>query len=180
MAIALGQNNYGKSRVRLVKVTKHADRHDMVEWNVDIQLHGDFLTAHTTGDNSKILPTDTMKNTVYALAKGEVTADAETFGLKLAAHFLAANPQVSEAHIELREHLWHRIHVNGKPHRHSFISGGNERRTAFIAQSCMAAMATVEAGIEDLLVLKTTGSGFVGYIKDPFTTLKETTDRIFS
>jgi urate oxidase len=178
MGVILGQNNYGKSRVRLVKVTKHPDRHDLTDLSVDIQLQGDFLTAHTAGDNSNILPTDTMKNTVYALAKGESIADPENFGLMLAAHFLGHNPQVSEARIELREHLWRRIDVHGKPHRHSFISRGNERRLAVITQSRAATV--IEAGIEELLVLKTTDSGFVGYIKDPFTTLKETTDRIFS
>jgi urate oxidase len=178
MNIILGQNNYGKSRVRLVKVTKHPDRHDLTDLNVDIQLQGDFLAAHLTGDNGNILPTDTMKNTVYALAKGESIADPESFGLMLAAHFLGHNPQVSEARIELREHLWRRIEVHGKPHRHSFISRGDERRLAVITQSRTGT--TVEAGIEELLVLKTTDSGFVGYIKDPFTTLKETTDRIFS
>jgi len=178
MGVILGQNNYGKSRVRLVKVTKHPDRHDLTDLSVDIQLQGDFLTAHTAGDNSNILPTDTMKNTVYALAKGESIADPENFGLMLAAHFLGNNPQVSEARIELREHLWRRIDVHGKPHRHSFISRGNERRLAVITQSRAATV--IEAGIEELLVLKTTDSGFVGFIKDPFTTLKETTDRIFS
>ena len=182
MGVILGRNNYGKSRVRLVKVTKHPDRHDMTDLSVDIQLQGDFLTAHTAGDNRNILPTDTMKNTVYALAKGESIADPEIFGLMLAAHFLGHNPQVSEARIELREHLWRRIDVHGKPHRHSFISRGNERRLAVVTQSRTASGidTTVEAGIEELLVLKTTDSGFVGYIKDPFTTLKETTDRIFS
>src|SRR6266849_4619404 len=95
MAIVLGQNNYGKSRVRIVKVTKHPDRHDLAEWDIAIQLQGDFLTAHTHGDNSKLLPTDTMKNTVYALAKGDPTADGESLGLKLAGHFLTNNPQVT-------------------------------------------------------------------------------------
>jgi urate oxidase len=178
MAIVLGQNNYGKSKVRLVQVTKHKDRHDLKELNVDIQLQGDLTTAHTLGDNSKVLPTDTMKNTVYALAKGDPIQDPEAFGLKLAGHFLDTQAHISEARIELREHLWKRIKVNGKPHRHSFLSTGDERRVAVVTKSRTATIA--EGGIDGLLVLKTTGSGFAGYIKDRFTTLKETNDRIFS
>jgi urate oxidase len=178
MAIVLGQNNYGKSRVRLVQVTKHKDRHDVKELDVAIQLEGDLTAAHTEGDNSKVLPTDTMKNTVYALAHGDPIQDPETFGLKLASHFLETQPHIYEARVELREHLWRRINVNGKPHRHSFLSTGNERRVAVVTQSHARTM--VEGGIEELLVLKTTGSGFEGYIKDRFTTLAETNDRIFS
>jgi urate oxidase len=178
MPIVLGQNNYGKSRVRLVQVTRHKDRHDVKELDAAIQLQGDLTTAHTLGDNSKVLPTDTMKNTVYALAKGDLIQDPETFALKLASHFLDTQAHISEARIELREHLWKRIKVNGKPHRHSFLSTGNERRVAVVTKSRTAT--TVEGGIEDLLVLKSTGSGFAGYIKDRFTTLAETNDRIFS
>jgi urate oxidase len=125
-----------------------------------------------------VLPTDTMKNTVYALAHGDPIQDPETFGLKLAAHFLETQPHIYEARVELREHLWRRINVNGKPHRHSFLSTGNERRVAVVTKS--HARTIVEGGIEELLVLKTTGSGFEGYIKDRFTTLAETNDRIFS
>jgi urate oxidase len=178
MPIVLGQNNYGKSRVRLVQVTRHKDRHDVKELDAAIQLQGDLTTAHTLGDNSKVLPTDTMKNTVYALAKGDPIQDPETFALKLASHFLDTQEQISEARVELREHIWKRIKVNGKPHRHSFLSTGNERRVAAVTKSRTAT--TVEGGIEDLLVLKSTGSGFAGYIKDRFTTLPETNDRIFS
>jgi urate oxidase len=178
MAIVLGPNNYGKSRVRLVQVARHKDRHDVKELDVAIQLQGDLATAHTLGDNSNVLPTDTMKNTVYALAQGDPIQDPETFGIKLASHFLETQPHISEARVELREHLWRRININGKPHRHSFLSTGNERRVAVVTKS--RTTTTVEGGIEELLVLKTTGSGFEGYIKDRFTTLKETNDRIFS
>ncbi len=119
MPIVLGQNNYGKSRIRLVQVNKHKDRHDLKELDVAVQLQGDLTAAHTLGDNSNVLPTDTMKNTVYALAKGDPIQDPEMFGLKLAAHFLDTQAHIWEARVELREHLWRRIKVNGKPHRHS-------------------------------------------------------------
>ncbi len=178
MSVALGSNNYGKWRAGLVRAARQPARHELSELSVDIQLEGDFLSAHTGGDNSKILPTDTMKNTVYALAKEHAGSDPESFGLALAGHFLQNHPQISKVTIELREHPWRRIDIHGQPHRHAFLSGGNERRLAAITQSRVEPV--VEAGIEGLLVLKTTGSGFEGYIKDRFTTLRETSDRIFS
>jgi len=179
MAVILAHDNYGKSRVRMVKVARHGERHDVQEINIAIAFEGDFTTAHTAGDNSHILPTDTMKNTVYALAKqAPDIEEIETFALRLADHFLKHNPQVSRVTIEIAETPWARITVGSKPHLHSFIKGSDEKRTAKIVASHEGG--TVEAGIEDLLVMKTTRSGFAGFIKDQYTTLPETDDRIFA
>jgi urate oxidase len=145
---------------------------------VNISLQGDFGTAHTIGDNTKILPTDTMKNTVYALAKDQFNTSIEAFGIVLANHFLAHNPQVTAASAELTEFCWSRILIDGAPHSHSFVNGGSEKHTALIRKDRKSL--SITAGIKDLLILKTTDSGFEHYIKDQYTTLKETSDRIFS
>jgi urate oxidase len=126
-----------------------------------------------------VLPTDTMKNTVYALA--HLTAELEEieiFALRLADYFLTNNPPVMRVVIEIAEHGWSRIAVGGEPHQHSFIKGSNEKRTTKV--NAPRDGATIESGIEDLIVLKTTKSGFVGFIKNQYTTLPEVTDRIFS
>jgi urate oxidase len=179
MSAILVQNNYGKSRVRMVKVARHGDRHDLQEIEVKIAFEGDFETAHTVGDNSRILPTDTMKNTVYALAKQSPEIEAiEEFALRLADHFLRENPQTSRVIIEIAEKQWERISVGGRPHAHSFVKTGDEKCTTRVSASRDGI--SLESGIEDLLILKTTGSGFSGFIKDRYTTLKETDDRIFA
>jgi urate oxidase len=179
MAVILAQNNYGKSRVRMVKVARHGDRHDVQDITVNIACEGDFETAHTLGDNSRILPTDTMKNTVYALAKQvRDLEDIEAFAQRLTAHFLSNNEQLSQVTASITEQLWTRIAVGGKPHAHSFTKGSDEKRTTTVI--ALREAVTIESGLEDLLVLKTTKSGFVGFLKDPFTTLRETTDRIFA
>jgi urate oxidase len=179
MSVKIIQDNYGKSRVRLIKVARHGDTHELQNITVNIALEGDFDRVHTEGDNSLCLPTDTMKNTVYVLAgQTREIEDIEVFGQRLAAHFLAGNAQVSRARIELAEHFWKRMKFGGEPHPHSFVKGSGEKRIAKI--NAARAGVTVESGVEDLIVLKTTGSGFVGYIKDAYTTLPETTDRIFS
>jgi urate oxidase len=99
MAIRLAQNNYGKSRVRLLRVERQEGRHDVKELTLAISFEGDFETAHTKGDNTKILPTDTMKNTVYALARQHPVETVEEFGLHLVDHFLTYNPHVSRVRI---------------------------------------------------------------------------------
>lgn len=178
MASALGDNSYGKSRVRLVKVTRHGDRHDLSDVAIDIRFRGDFAAVHLEGDNRHLLPTDTMKNTVYALAKQHPVDPLEEFAIRLAEHFLAGNPPVSQVDVAIRDNPWTRIPVGGSPHRHAFVGAGPERRTTHVRASRQRL--AVESGIDELLVLKTTGSGFAGFHKDAYTTLAETGDRILA
>ena len=179
MSVKIIHDNYGKSRVRLMKVARQGDWHEFQDLTIKIAFEGDFTEVHTVGDNSNVLPTDTMKNTVYTLAQQtQEIEEIEVFAMRLAEYFLANNSQVTRAVIEIAEHDWTRINVGGEPHQHSFIKGGDEKRTTKVSRT--REDATVESGVEDLIVLKTTKSGFVGFIKDRFTTLPETTDRILA
>ncbi|MGB9009263.1 MAG: hypothetical protein WCC18_11660, partial [Candidatus Acidiferrales bacterium] len=116
MTIKLAENSYGKSRIRLLRVVRQDGRHDIRELTLAISFAGDFESAHTKGDNSKILPTDTMKNTVYVLARQYPVEAIEDFCLHLIEHFLTYNPQVSRVSIEAEENIWNRIVIGGKPH----------------------------------------------------------------
>jgi len=178
MAIRLGENNYGKQRVRILQVTRHADRHDIRELTLGIRLEGDFETAHTKGDNRRILPTDTMKNTVYALARQHRIETPEAFCLKLADHFLAHQPQVSRARIEAAETLWVRLPFGEKPHPHTFTQSSGGKRTASVTATRKEK--TIRAGLDGLVVLKTTDSAFEGFLRDEYTTLKEDRNRILA
>jgi urate oxidase len=173
----LGENRYGKSRIRLVTVRRDGKRHDLRDLTVDISLEGDFEAAHVSGDNTNLVATDTMKNTVYAIARDRLSGSPETFGLELARHF-AAGPQVSRATISLREHAWSRIEVDGAPAPDAFLRSGAATRTATV--SVAGDRPAVEAGIEDLTVLKTTRSAFSGFERDRYTTLADTDDRIMA
>jgi urate oxidase len=173
----LGRNRYGKAGVRLVKVDRRAARHELRDLTVAVALEGDFVEAHVTGDNARILPTDTMKNSVYGLALEHLDDSIEAFGIFLAGHFLKAAP-VTSARIKIQEHLWRRIAVAGREHDHSFTRASAAVRTTRVTGS--ADGVEVRSGVRGLDILKTTASGFVGYIKDAFTTLPETTDRIFA
>jgi len=178
MPVKILHDNYGKSRVRLMKVARQGEIHELQNLTVNVAFEGDFTDVHTTGDNSQVLPTDTMKNTVYTLSQQtQEIEEIETFALRLADHFLMNNNPVTRVTIEIAEHEWTRITVNDQPHQHSFIKGSDEKRTTTVRASRDGT--TVESGIQDLIVLKTTKSGFVGFVKDCYTTLPETTDRIF-
>jgi len=178
MAIRLGENNYGKQRVRILQVVRRPDRHDIRELTLGIRLEGDFESAHSKGDNRKVLPTDTMKNTVYALAKQHAIESPEEYCLRLANHFLSRNPQVSRVRVEAAQTLWSRLSVDGKPHPHTFTSSTSEKRTA--ALTATREEKALYAGIEGLVVLKTTDSAFEHFLKDEYTTLLEARDRILA
>src|ERR1700722_7238778 len=105
----LGENRYGKSRVRLSRITRHGSHHEFNEWTVRVLLHGDFETSFTEADNSKILPTDTMKNTVYAVARDSKSVTLEEFAMELGDYLLNSNPQVSKVSIEVDEKAWERM-----------------------------------------------------------------------
>ncbi len=173
----LGENRYGKSRIRLVVVRRDGSRHDLRDLTVDVSLEGDFEAAHTSGDNANLVATDTMKNTVYAFAKDRLTGSPEAFGLELARHF-AAEPQVARATVSLLEHEWARIAVEGRPAPDAFTRSAIATRTAVVGVA--GDRTEIVAGIEDLTVLKTTRSTFSGFERDRYTTLPDTDDRIMA
>ena len=172
-------HRYGKARVRVLKVFRDGGRHDIREVEVSVMLEGNFDSAYLHGDNSLVVATDTMKNTVYALAKEKLQQQIEDFGIALGGHFLERYSQVTRAIIRLVEQPWARMSIDGQPHPHGFTAGGPAR--PFAEVSCARDGATsVESGVEDLCILKTAGSGFAGYVKDEYTTLAETKDRILA
>jgi urate oxidase len=174
----LGENRYGKSRVRLSRITRHGDRHDFNEWSVQVLLEGDFDASFTEADNSRILPTDTMKNTVYSLARASVAVTIEEFAAELVNYLLANNPQVSSASVEIKEKAWERMVTEEGAEATTFRLGGPELQTTYASRKQGGALA-ITSGVEGLVILKTTKSEFTGYIKDKLTTLKPATDRIF-
>ncbi|MDQ6794807.1 MAG: urate oxidase [Chloroflexota bacterium] len=175
--IELGPNRYGKSGIRLVKVIRGPDRHQVRDLTVAIALEGDFEAAHVDGDNSAVVATDTMKNTVYALAGEHLAGSVEQFGLVLARHFLAFD-QVSKATVAIDEHRWVRMPTDNGEAPDAFLRSGDYTRTAVV--SATEAGLSIEAGIRDLAVMKTGRSGFAGFPRDQYTTLPEVDDRIMA
>lgn len=165
----LGANQYGKAEVRLVKVIRTPGRHVIRDLTVQVILEGEFEAAHVSGDNTGLLATDTMRNTVYALAPEHLTGAIEDYGLVLARHFVEAGPSVTRATIRIEEHPWERLGSR----EHAFQRGNGGKRVCTVTSD-----GDVVSGIDDLLVLKTTNSGWEGYLHEQYTTLPETDDRI--
>jgi urate oxidase len=174
----LSVHQYGKGCVRVARVQREGSRHTIHEVEVQVMLRGDFASSYTGGDNSRVVPTDTMKNTVNVLAQTELGDEIERFGLALGGHFLAKYSQIAECAVTLSEKVWTRMEFNGAAHPHSFA--GNNASRPWACVTTTRTSSSVSAGIRDLLILKSAGSGFAGYPKCEFTTLPETTDRIFS
>ena len=178
-SVHLAANRYGKSRVRLMRLTRHTGHHDLDEWTVQVLLSGDFEAAHTVGDNANILPTDTMKNTVYSLARDSQAASMEDYAKELADFLLDRNPQVSSAEITVESTLWKRLTIDGKPYPSAFMRGSDERQTTVVTRA-QGGTFQIVSGLDHLTLMKTAQSGFTGYIKDSLTTLPETEDRLFA
>ncbi len=176
--IELGWTRYGKARVHVVRVHRHADgRHVVRDVVVRIALEGDFEAAHTEGDNGLVVATDTMKNTCYVMAKDHLAGALEEYGLALAEHFLGF-PQVTRSTVWLAEHGWGPIETTTGPAADAFLRAGDMTRTSIVTATRDGM--TVEAGVEEMVVMKTTKSAFAGFPRDRYTTLPDADDRIMA
>jgi urate oxidase len=169
----LAWNRYGKSRVRLVKVRRRSGDapHELVDLTIDVQLEGAFDAVYVEGDNTPCVATDTMKNTVYALARQDALAHVEVFAGRLADHFMA-KPAVTRVTVSAVEHRWDRLGA------HAFVQPGGEQWTAEV--TCDARGIDIVSGLTNLVVLKTSDSAFAGFPRDEYTTLPDTDDRIMA
>jgi len=171
-------HRYGKARVRVLKILRAKDSQSIKEIDVAAMLEGDFESSYTKGDNTKVVATDTIKNTINVLAKEQLGEEIELFAIALGQHFLTRYKQVGSARIDINQRDWRRMEINGKPHPHSFAAGSDAK--LFTRVVCTRDSTAVESGIRDFVILKSTGSGFENYPKDEFTTLPETADRILA
>ncbi len=201
--VVLGQNQYGKAECHVVRITREGATHHIKDLDVSIALSGDLEDVHLSGSNANCLPTDTTKNTVYAFAKKYGIESAERFGILLARHFVTSQEPIRRARVRIEEHAWERIaggagRLNGagggggpggsggfgkaggpgKAGGHSFVRRGQETRLAQVTFD--GERWQVVSGLKDLVVLNSTNSEFWGYIKDEYTTLEETYDRVLA
>lgn len=175
----LSHHAYGKSENRLVRIVRDDHRHEIRDVTVDVRLWGEFDHVYTEGSNHEIPATDTMKNTIFALGKTAFsTGSIEDFGKVLVRHFVTTSPRVQRARVHLVEHPWNRLPEDAAGSDHTWYRGSSGDHVAWVegdGETC-----SVKAGLDDLFVLKSTASGFVGFERTAFTTLAETDDRILA
>ncbi len=177
MAVVLGDNSYGKAEIRLVHIAR-GERHEINDLTVSVALAGDLDAVHLKGDNTGVVATDSQKNAVYAFAREHGVGEIEIFGALLARHFVTSYPQIQRARITIEQHAWGRITVDGAEDPHAFTAAGSERRTVTV--TCDGNRCWVISGLTGLVLLKSTGSEFTGFVRDRYTTLAETEDRILA
>lgn len=176
--MAFVRQRYGKANVRVLRVQRATERHEVREARVEVSLDGDFARSYTAADNSPVVPTDTMKNLVNVLSVEHPDTANEPFALAIGACLLDRYAQVAEARVEIEETVWSRMRIDGALHDHSFVR--SESGTPFACVTQTRSSREVVAGVRDLAIMKTTGSGFVDYVQDEYTTLPPTTDRILA
>ncbi|PWI09834.1 urate oxidase [Streptomyces sp. NWU339] len=177
--VVLGQNQYGKAENRVVRITRNGATHHIKDLNVSVALSGDMEEVHYSGSNANVLPTDTTKNTVFAFAKEHGIESAEQFGIHLARHFVTSQEPIHRARIRVEEYAWERIATSDAHEgEHSFVRKGQETRLTQVTYD--GERWEIVSGLKDLTVLNSTDSEFWGYVKDKYTTLKETHDRILA
>ncbi|MEU2596001.1 factor-independent urate hydroxylase [Streptomyces hirsutus] len=182
MPTILGPNQYGKAENRVVRITRNGATHHIKDLNVSVALSGDMEDVHYSGSNANVLPTDTTKNTVFAFAKEHGIESAEQFGIHLARHFVTSQEPIHRARIRVEEYAWDRIATSGTHQRergeHSFVRRGQETRLTQVTYD--GGRWEIVSGLKDLEVLNSTDSEFHGFVKDRYTTLKETRDRVLA
>lgn len=182
MSIILGENQYGKAENRIVRICRDGPRHEIRDVNVSTSLRGDFSAAYLTGDQSQVLPTDTQKNTCFAYAKKEGIDRIEDYAVDVARHFADDVAPVTGARVDVEEYAWERVSIDGQEHEHTWVRRGAEVRTTLATVEGTGAeqQTWVVSGLKDLVLLKSTGSEFAGFLTDEYTTLAETHDRVMA
>jgi urate oxidase len=176
MPVRFAENSYGEANVRLLRLARQQGRHDVKDLALTIRFEGDFQAAYAAGDNRKIVPGDTIKNTVYALARQHSMETAEDFALHVIDHFLTYNPQIATVRIESTENVWTRMPHGAKPHPSAFIGAAGEQRTATLTAT--RERTSIRPGIQDLVLMKTSDVSFENFLRDPYTTVSADSNRI--
>lgn len=177
MGFELGPNRYGKAGIHLATVLRGEDRHEFAEREIEVRLEGAFEDVHVQGDNATVLPTDTMRSSACALAFEHPQEELERFALRYTKYLLRASPAASLAEAWMVERPWERIVIDGEPHPHAFTRGAYRWTTHVLRERDGVRLS---GGLDELYLLKTTGSAFSGFLKDQYTILSETDDRILA
>jgi urate oxidase len=172
------RSTYGKGRVRIMRVKRDSERHEVRELTVKALLTGAFDTSFASCDNSSVIATDTIKNIVNIVARDNVEAETEPFAAALASYFLSHYSQVEQVDVTASETKWVRLLVDGVPHMHSFLLDSNGKPLVRLTATRTAK--SVTSGVESFTLMKTTASGWAGYVKDEATTIRETADRMLA
>jgi urate oxidase len=174
--VPLIKNRYGKGRVRVMRIHRDGERCEVSQLSIKAMMEGDFARAYTDADNSTSVSTDTIKNVVNVVARENTSLCTEEFCQVLAKKYLDSYPQIDKVAVTAHETKWNRLSFGGTPHPHSFVLDGNGK--PFVEVAATRESSALTSGIDGFTFMKSTQSGWENYVKDRYTTLAETADRM--
>ncbi|WP_131114374.1 factor-independent urate hydroxylase [Lichenihabitans psoromatis] len=171
-------STYGKGRVRVMRLSGDGDHREVRELTIQAMLTGNIAPAYVEADNTTTVSTDTIKNVVNVVAREQLEAGPEVFCRAVAVRLLEQYPGMTGSTVSAREIRWTRLTVDGAPHPHAFTLEANGQGTASVVMDRNGDHVT--SGLSGFTFLKATASGWSNYVKDTYTTLPETQDRILA
>lgn len=175
------RNYYGKGDVTVYRLNRDGKtspgKSPVFGANVLMLLYGDsFWPTYTTGDNTGLVATDSMKNFIQRETMNFPGCDLESYCHFLAAKFLRIYPQTEGIQVSASEIPYQGLLDGGVV----FAPAGPGHATARVEmQRCGEALTTVElcSGIGGLRLLRLGGSAFHGFVRDQYTTLPDIVNR---
>src|SRR6202045_4735081 len=174
--VPLIKSKYGKGRVRVMRLHRDGGRHEVSQLSIKVMVEGDIARTFTHADNSNSVSTDTIKNVVNIVARENTGLSTEEFCQVLAKKYLDTYPQMASVAVTAHETKWNRLSFDGKPHPHSFVLDNNGKPLVELTATRQGS--TLTSGVDGFTFMKSTQSGWAGYVKDPYTTIPETHDRM--
>ena len=141
--------------------------------NITVLIYGDtFWPTYTTGDNSGLIATDSMKNFVQREILNYEGPDLEDCCRFLAAKFLKIYPQVEGMQMSALEIPYQALPESGV----AFAPAGPDRATARLELN-RAGVVEIASGVSGFKLLRLGGSAFHGFVRDQYTTLPDIANR---
>ncbi|HWE51757.1 MAG TPA: urate oxidase [Bryobacteraceae bacterium] len=170
---------YGKGDVTVYRLNRDGANPPVFGANVLILIYGDaFWPTYTTGDNSNLVATDSMKNFIQRETLNFAGDDLESYCRFIAAKFLATYPQAEGAQVSASRIPYDGLSGEASPV--SFAPGGPDCAHALIELTRAGAEITtaeIRSGIRGFRLLRLNGSAFKGFVRDQYTTLPDIANR---
>lgn len=160
------RNYYGKADVIAYRLRPPGE---LFSANVTMLVYGEaFWNTYTTGDNTGLVATDSMKNFIQWETANFDGSELPAYCRFLAEKFLATYPQTGGVQVDATE-----IPYDGAD---EFVPRATERAVARI-EATRAGVVEARSGVYGFKLLRLGGSAFAGFVRDRYTTLPDTADR---
>lgn len=170
------RNYYGKGDVTVYRLQRKGIG-AVFGANVTMLIYGDaFWPTYSTGDNTGLIATDSMKNFIQHETMNFSGSDLEGYCAFLCEKFLAHYPQAEGGQVSAVEIPYASFGAT----RMAFSPGGAERSFASVEMGRVGDqihILEVRSAIRGFRMLRLGGSAFHGFVRDQYTTLPDIHNR---